>query len=582
MLRNRILMFAAFIGLLGLLPHLLFSLNTGELHYVTSAWDEDSYTKYLLTHQDQTYRLLGSILSRVIHKFLGLDLAIIVMDTFLPAISAALAVMLAHTLGFTQRKHWLLASCLILFPLELLSLSNPHLWQDALVKFSPFAGADYTAPIRQFVPSVYQNFFSIYKSPEPQFTLIFHLFALYVLLRHTQTHARYYVLFLLPIAVILPFIYITTSISLLMFIATYAALGLLIFHKRHYWYWLGATLCVGAYVAWAQFFFAHEHEGPEVIFFSRLPIISASVLLGLFGLWVIWRNWRFKLPPNALLAAAAFIVPIATLNQQLMTGIMVQSRSWEYYSNYPFIAFGLLLIWPEISALLPKRILRNASRICVILITLICVAQFMSYKGYQKGDLVALGYADGIKTANITNEYVLLDNPDHDSAVWLRVGDPNLKILAGYQDIIANPIHPLQDVDYAVTYERMRDRAFTLFDRKGIEPFELQQHIKDGIGSGGWYVRYFFALLDCWYPLSDFRNKNPDMMLERIPYIVTDYQEFLNDPKRRNQFGELLYLTETPIRELRDEVPWINQKVALIIEGKWRQKSIYVYRQIPR
>jgi len=589
--KKRALVFATFIGLMGLLPHLLFSLNVGSLHYLNSAWDEDSYTKYLLTHHDVVYRLFSHTLLRIVHSVLGLDWAIISMDTFLPAVAAVIAVVLAHALGFNQRKHWFFAAFFMLFPLEMLAFCHPYFWQEFVMHASPFAGPIYPSWFREFVPSVFQNFFSIYKASEPQFTIIFHLFALWALLRYTQTLARRYALMLIPVALVLPFIYITTGISLLLFVGGYAVLGLLLTPHRRYWLWLLATGITAGYVGAAHLLFPNTFEGPAFLFHSRLPIIGGSMVYGLLGLLLVYRTllghlkFRRTNPPEyVLLLIAAFAVPIIALNQQLITGVMVQSRTWEYYSNYPFVAFGILLVWPQIMVLLKAnlagRVRRSAKYVLPIIILLFVVAQFMTYKAYQKSDLLGLALSDGVKAAGDFDGYVLLDNPDHDSQVWLRTGNPDLKILAGYQEIIAHPIPVLGDEKYDAAYDYMKEQAFTLFDRKGHTPYELQELITNGIGTGGWYVRYFFALLDCWYPLSDFRLRNPDAMLARVPDIVADYQEFLNDPKRRNQFGELLYITEAPIQELR-EVPWVNHKVAMVIEGKWRQKTVYVYKQTP-
>jgi hypothetical protein len=584
MLRNRALLFALFIGFMGLLPSIIFSFNTGALHYATSAWDEDIYTQYLLTHQDAVYRLFSNVIARGFHALFGTDLAFILMDTLIPAITAVIAVFLAHALGFTQRKHWLLASFLVLIPMETLTISHPYFWQEFFVKISPFAG-EYPEGFRKFVPSIYQNFFSIYKAPEPLFTLAVHLFALYGLLRYSQTSARKYVFMLLLVAAVLPFIYVTTGVTLLLFAGAYAVLGLLITKQKRFIGWLVATLVVAGYVVAAHVLFP-KLNSPELTFKSHLPVIGASTLYGLFGLWVVWRNWGFKPTGNGLLAAAAFAVPIAALNQQIITGTMVQSRAWEYYSNYPFIAFGLLLIWPQIMGLFgagwQTRLRKSVRFVTPLLVILFIVAQFMTTKGYQKGDLVALGYADGIKAAEGFTGPVVLDNPNHDSQVWLRVGRPDLQIIGGYEQIIQQPIARLGAPNYQETYETMKDQAFTFFDRKGHSPYELQELIKEDIGKGSWNVRNFFSMLDCWYPLSDYRHVNPDAMLERIPDIIADYHDFLNDPKRRTQYGEVLYLSETPIEELRDDIPWVNQKVAMIIEGKWRQKTVYVYRQVPK
>lgn len=582
MLRNRALLFALFIGLMGLLPHVLFSLNTGGLHYVTGAWDEDSYSKYLLTYNDVVHRLLSNSVMRFMHALLGLDLAIITMDAVMPAIAAFITVHLAHALGFTARYQWILASFLMLFAMELMTFSHPYFWPDPVTRLSPFASFTYPPAIRMFVPNVFQNFFGIYKAPEPQFCLIFQLGALFAMLRYAQTGARRYLWWLLPVAMALPFIYITTGITLLLLVAGYGLIGLLLRRRAQYLWWVAAAALLAGYVAWAHLAFRTDGPALDFVFHSRLPVIGASMIYGLFGFWLIWRQWRFNPPEPVLLAWVALAVPMVALNQQIITGIMVQSRSWEYYSNYPFVALGLLILWPQISAFIPRRIKGWSRYLCLLLVALFIYAQFMTYKAYQKGDMVALGYADGIKAAGDFKGPVLLDNPDHDSQVWLRVGNPDLTIIAGYQALIANPIARLDDPDYEATYDALKDQAFTLFDRKGTSAHELQQLVTDGIGTGGWYVRYFFAMLDCWYPLSDFRVRNPDPMLARVPDIVSDYQEFLNDPARRNQFGEMLYLTETPISESRKDVPWTTQKVAMIVEGRWRPETIYVYRQVPK
>ena len=78
------------------------------------------------------------------------------------------------------------------------------------------------------------------------------------------------------------------------------------------------------------------------VFSSSMPTVSPAVLyaLGLMAACAIAWRWRLAAATSIGMAACCALVPIVLMNQQLVTGMMVSTRDFERYSNYPFLVLG--------------------------------------------------------------------------------------------------------------------------------------------------------------------------------------------------------------------------------------------------
>lgn len=594
------LAFALFIAFLGFLPHALFSWNAGAWHYLSNAWDEDSYTGFALRHEDVIYRIVSASTLRHAIAWLGLDGGLIVMDVAIPFVAALVAAAIAWRAGFRTRRSFFLAGCLLLFALEFLALCNSSMIGMYVSQALPFSSLVYPDWIRVLVPSMYENFFSLYKSPEPQITFIAQFAAFYLLLRHAQTERAAYTVALALLALVFPFIYVSTAITLIFCMGLYAAAGLLLTRQRHYVPMLGCTLFAGVNYLY-HFLGGNPVDGGGItfVFTSHWPILSVSMLWGGALFWLYARHWGRNLLTRAwarslsapmLLALVCATVPFVTLNQQVLTGQMVQSRTWEYYTNLPFTAFAILLFWPLIAQHLGPRVpgfLRARAHYAAPLLgLLLVVSQVTNFAKYSKGNLdnVAVAEMLGELRAQYPNGLpkLMLQNTGDDSQIALRLGQPDLLAVAGYQQTIKHPIARLTEASYEASAAPMREHAYAYFDRQGVSADELQQRMEDAASTamGAVEVSYFFSYIDCWKPLSDYREQNVAGMKEKIPAIIAGYRTFLADAKRRNQFGELLYITRKP-RPASGNPPWKETLLLSRTIGHYRPVTVYIYRQLP-
>ena len=594
------LLFAVVIGLLGVLPHALFSLNSGGVHYMSNAWDEDSYTGYAIAHHDVLYRTLSATILRQSIAGLGLDGALIAIDGVVPFMAALLAMAVVFSIGFRTRQSLVLGSCLLLFALNFLALCNASMVGPYVTQILPFSSFFYPDWFRMFVPNSYENFFSLYKSPEPQVTLLVQFLVFYVLLRHAKYQRGRDAILLALLTIIFPYIYVSNAIALMVGMALYAGMGFGLTRQKPY-------LPVAAITAMASIYYVHcFNDGAlnaaveSFVFASRLPILSASMLWGGILLWVYARHWGRNLftrawarqcPPTVILAIACCLVPWVTLNQQVLTGQMVQSRTWEYYANMPFIAFAMLLLWPWLvmvfASRMPARLVRHRYMLVPGVMLLLVVSQVGNFAKYTKGNMDNLAVAEALQ--QLRGDYpdglpaVILERTGDDSQVRLRYGAP-LNIIAGYQQTITDSVARLEEGDarYEASRAELNMHAFTYFDHLGVTPEQLQQRMQDAASSamGAIEVAYFFSYLDCWKPLSDFRAQNVAGMQEKIPSIMAQYRAFLADPARRNGFGEVLFVTRNP-HASRADAPWHETVLTTRTRGYYKPVTITIYRDVP-
>jgi hypothetical protein len=596
------LWFALFIAALGLLPHLLFSLNVGDWHYTSNAWDEDSYTGYALRHQDIIYRTLSANILRAFVAWFGLDGALMGFDVVFPFLTALLACAIAYHAGFRTYRSLFLAMCLLLFALNFMALSNAAMVGNLPTQLLPFSSMVYPDWIRQWVPSLYENFFSLYKTPEPQIGFVVQFAVLYLLLRYAQTMQQRHILGLALLSLSFPFIYVSTGIALLLLIGMVAVAGLIILRDRRF---LGLLAC--GLIAAAYYLFQFTRGEPiqyadGFIFHSRLPIFSASMLWGGLLIWayakqspiaLISRAWCMQCTPRTLLALACCVLPFITLNQQIITGQMVQSRTWDYYTNFPFVALALLLLWSQFSEyyarFMPKFLRARAYYAAPLLAGVLIAAQWMNFYRYSDTNTDNLAVAQALH--ELADHYpdglpnIMLENSGDDSQVALRLGDIDRLAIGGYQQTIKHFVSRLSagDAAHAKSIEVLKEHGFAYFDRLGLSADALETRMRAAANKamGGIEVIYFFSFLDNWKPLSDFREQRIAAMQEKIPAIIADYRAFQKNAKRRNQFGELLYITRRQ-REARDDVPWRETLVATRTLGAFMPVTVYIYRQSPR
>src|SRR5690606_11718404 len=110
----------------------------------------------------------------------------------------------------------------------------------------------------------------------------------------------------------------------------------------------------------------------SLVFASRLPVITPAAVLALL-LSVAWALRFLRVRRIDLVdayAALAGALPLALLNQQLVTGIMVSTRDWERYANYPLLMLSAIWLLRSLAPAEPAghRFMRHLPAVCVALV----------------------------------------------------------------------------------------------------------------------------------------------------------------------------------------------------------------------
>lgn len=590
----------ALFGFLGALPHVLFSLDAGRLAYLEYAWDENTYAHFSLSGEYEMYRVFSAVILKSLHFLCGgnIDLTLILVDIAIPFAVMFLAVRIAMACGFVTLRSIFAASVFLALSTAFLSFGDANFLGDFLRKISPFAIPNVAPSTDGILPNLMITFFPLYRTPEPQASMIVQLGLLLVFFRCGGSFGTKSLALLALLCLLLPFTYVSIGIALLVFMLSYGGLGLVVRRDAGYLKILLLSLLASCYYAALFIFNTGKSDAAGFIFASRLPIISPSVIIGVAGLaYIVWLN-RQELKnllkgcryvsDRHILAAACLAVPVVTLNEQLLTGVMVQSRNWEFYANYIFTAAGILLLYRDLpkpweEAAVFKKFSPNI--LCLLLLLLITATQVKSYGRFAERGIASEAGARLIhqiqSDGTLGDRKILLNTPAMEAGIRNRLGKDAPPFMPGHLSLIAHQaeIAALNKESYAPETMPMRDAGFLLFLYRGFSTAELAAFISKQSAAGLCTpeMQYFFWIKDCWGMLSDFRADNKEKVEKGIPLVVRDYEAFLADETRRKKTGSLMYVTEHEISDAQGFRAGL-EKVGFATVGLLHKKSLYAYR----
>lgn len=576
MTRYKDILIPLFFGFAGILPHILFSLDLGRFAWMEYAWDENTYAAFTVSGNIEMHRMFGASISKVfLAVFGGVTGAMWAMDFFLPIVAAVIALKIVKACGI--EKNVFLPATLLLMSVSLLSFSDINFWGKWLRFVSPFATGYMPELVREYIGNLMVTFFQLFKSPDPQASLIVVLLFMLVFLKGVKgAYLPRNALWFFPLLSVLPFTYVTMGLSLIVFGGAYALSGAVLSRDIGY----GKVLAVFmAGAAWWFFIYVtriSEGSAATLIYTARAPLLSASTFWCIAGMgYVLWSNnvtpktvfaGRITIPQKHLLALAAFAVPLITLNQQIFTGVMIQTRNWEFYANYIFVAFGIILLLPElVTHVRNERLLKHAKYISPVLAVAIVVAQFRGYDRFHERNLEVHAVAAAIKECKLESRKILLASPAAEA------GLVNLLGTEGMPDVMSGHLAMMYDVGkkpppdtYSLKTMTKRDIAFAMMDLRDMTPEEFEKHLRRKIdwGTCDPDMLYFYDVMDCMGALSDFRATRPDKLRASVDVLVSDYTSFRADKARKSKLGKFLYLTTK-----RDEK---RKAVATGTAGHWK------------
>lgn len=576
------LLLALFFGFLGVLPHALFSLNTGMVSYMEYAWDENTYARLAMqSYGTLLYRYAGFGAFEFIYKLFGHDVswALIVCDFLFPALTALVAVAIVRFAGFVRFRDVFVAASLLLVSGAVLCMGDPNFWGKWMMKISPFAMSDMPQAVRMFVPNQLVTFFPLFRTPDPQVSFVISFSALLALMLYAEKGCKRYLALLVCLMFLMPSIYITTALATLLTVGAYGFFGFVLQRSKKYAVLLAGVAGAAIFYALCYFSVTQESNASGFIFSSRLPVLTPSVLMGIAGCaYILRKNWQSivtgrEIAERHILAMALFIVPVAVLNQQLITGLMIQAKNWELHANYYLIMLGVLLVWRDIDLTrIPQRLAKVLSYAPHILILMLVIAQVRAYERFADRNLQTVAATEVVRGLDKKTP-VLLDNPGFEAAVINRLPAFATGLLPGHFSVIDQPhaIATGNDKAYKLATMRMREFGFEIFARRQKTPDAIklmfEGHIKKGTCAPE--LLYFFTPMDCWGELTNHRALQEKKLAEALPLIVEDYQDYLSSAARRKKFADAYFLSASEYAHL--------EKAKTVTVGRVGAQTMHLY-----
>jgi hypothetical protein len=538
---------ALFVGLLGLWPHLRFSIDVGHLAWFKSAFDEDTYALFPFglghTRLDRTGS--GAVMWMLTRAGGGsLEAALILADLLLPALAAASAYALASAL-VTARSARVLVALLLLFGADLLSLGNAAVFTGQLLSLGAFR--DLVGPAAHtLVPAYETSYLTIFRTPEPQTAHIVAFAALAGLVQVVRRRVDvsrsgvWPALLVMHLLVVSSYVYIAILAVGIEFVVGALLLGeRRLREARVLWAFGALALAVIAIGSVAR---TADQSG--LVFRSHLPALTPSAVVSLLATaaaaLLLWKaRWR---GPVLWLGAALAAAPAVLLNQQVLTGIMVSAREWERYACYPPLVCGCALLAGEALSAQRGRVARgvkvsfDAGMIAVVIVigwTLV-TAQGRVYDMWLRINQKSLAIADALGKIEVDPDrplLLVLDEPTLAPLVAVRRGGRRESLL-DVTDVFITPVPRLGRSAFALT--PLSEPLFEYWRRGPVSAAQAAKLLEAEIAArNGTALAFLFHQCDYWYPCSDGRDLQIEAIRSSVPAIVQAYSESLAQPSAR-------------------------------------------------
>jgi hypothetical protein len=540
-----VLLAAGFLAL-GLWQHLYFSYSLGQLTFFKNAYDEDTYLLYPfgLAGIRPDRLLSGSLISGLLMLLQGPHgLALAVLDTlFFPLVFLA-----AYSVGaaiFEDIKARCLFAILLALAPDLFSLGNAASYPG------PFPTIDQFRAVfgKTLVPPIETSFLALYRSPEPQvsYTIVFCQIAL--LLRFIFTEAQpatlRTILGLTIFQALATICYLIIAYPLLAFEGVAAVLLMLSGHARKAA--VLALLLILSVLGTYAIRVALGDPAPAITLFfqSRMPeisvgVLTAAILALLSGTMLLQR----KSGVRVVVAFAFALVPLALMNQQIITGWMISGRDWERYINLPFavVSGGILLSLVTHRQSWHGPVTGAAIIVAVVFSTL---SSKRTYNFWLVDNLKSVAMSRAIDAADTLDRDALLvfEEPEYVPQVSIRTRRP-FHALLDYTEVFKNliPVTP----EFKPT--PLSASLFEYWRQTNVSPAVAQEILRrEALQQGGYYSGFIFNICEYWSPCTDGRNLQTEKILKTLPSVIDSYQKFLAAPPLGGKFAYVLSKSPPP------------------------------------
>jgi hypothetical protein len=540
------LMAAGFLAL-GVWQHLYFSYSVGQLTFFKNGFDEDTYLLYPFGIAGiRPDRLLsGAVVSGIVSLLpepRGVALA--VLDTlFFP-----LVILAAYSVGaaiFKDIKARCLFAIILALAPDLFSLGNAAAYPGPFPTIEQFRALLGKA----LVPPIETSYLNLYRSPEPQvsYTIVFCQIAL--LLRFIFSEARSAtlrtILGLIVFQLLATGCYLIIAYPLFAFEGVAAILLLLSGYPRKAAI-LGLLLIVSTLGTYAILVaLGDPTPGFSLFFQSRIPeitvgVLSAAVVTLLSAIMLLQRR-----SDTRLIAAFAFaIIPLALMNQQVVTGWMISGKDWERYINLPMVVIsgGLLFSFANY-----RRKWQSPATVAAIFV----VAGFSilfskrTYDLWLADNLKATAIARAIDAAGPLGRDRLLvfEQPEYVPHVATRTRRP-YQALLDFTEVFKTLIPATPEFRSTPLSESL----FEYWRQTNVSPAAAQEILqRETLQQGGYYSGFIFNMCEYWSPCSDGRNLQTEKVLRNLPIVISSYERFLTARAENRKFAHVTSKSSAPL-----------------------------------
>jgi hypothetical protein len=611
---------SAVAGIAGVIPFVCFSVDVGKYLFFENAWDESFYELVIngkiANWNSYPWRVLAELPSWMVGGS-GLPSAML-SDVMWPA----LVVLSAGYLALVVTRGWLslmLVIFLLVFGSDILAFNSSAIYPVYLTVTSVLKLL--TLDARRYFSDPFVSFLYLYRTPEPQLSLPVYFLHLAIMVEFIRRPAHrllhWVVLAIVGFAAVNSYTFFAAAslatggigaLSLIFIRRLKVAAGVFIL-----------TLLLSFHLVW-QVVGSHSGEASATVFASSLPMITPSLIyaLVLFPLFAFALRDKITVDAEVSFGLALYLVPFATMNQQVITGVMFQTLNWERYVNYPCLVLATVLLvnateWTRVQSLLNTWMQSAVRRAGIregllalyarplVVITLLALfslflyrTQLSNYRQYVRYNLLGVAYAMIIDQVYAEQadapRYVTLDNSSYDAQVRVRLNTPNL-IFNGYVDLVAALKEGKAKADSDVLpLSTKRNWGFEHAARLGLSRDQYEAKLRSEVDSQScWpHLMYQFTFLECAPYVSDFRTYFPEKLKREIPAIGDLYQQFLRTGHQNLGKRGALVVSTSELSEPQPGAVW-KQELAgtlqLATDGGYFAKDlsvrVYAYWQKP-
>jgi hypothetical protein len=576
-----------------LLQTLAFSRAAGELAWMQTAFDEPHYIRNAiegpLAFDPRVFGRLPAklLLAAGMTRF---DLIAITYDLLLPMAALWAAWLLARQFSerTVERLAWSLA---LLLAFDLLSFNSQVLFSDPPTRrLESFLG----------MPWLFGNdpfpYFNLFRTPEPQTSWVVFLLYLGLVVRFATTlDVRSYRALCLATP-LLSVLYVSVAVTAWLIFGALSVATIVLLHARIIGWFLAALAATAAAIVLLFSGEVATETTAMALFHSRLPILRASVLLGIALLVCVLRSLRargWQLDGRLLLAGTCALTPVVTLNQQLVTDRIIIPQQWELYGNYIVLVVAAGLLSKSASRPDPSREQRRAILAAAawgLLVLFLLAGHRHTYQTFLSTNLLSVAQAKAY-TAAVDRwgpvSGVVLTHFWDDSLFRIRA-ESAAPVLGGHGWLTRNRLTAYEpgetwDVHYARNAARI-DTGYETLARREITPEALANALKKEIAEGVCWptFAYFVADQDCWTRFSNYLVDNSAHLAQTVEPIVAGYRRYLDATSRQHASSRVLVITREPLDPSRSTGAWHYEPAAEAhVSAGSSRESAYAYLQTP-